>query len=203
MNYNELASKETIEKTILALKQNGIEALVVQNGEEAKQKVLKFLPKGAEVITMTSVSLNTLGLDKEINESGNYNAVMPKLYAMDRNTQNREMQKLGAAPAWAVGSVHAVTELGQVIVASNTGSQLPAYAYAGGNVVWVVGAQKLVENLDQGFKRVFEYVLPLESERAHKAYGVPGSNVSKILVINKELAPGRLTMVLVNEVLGF
>ena len=203
MNFNELASKETIEKTILALKQNGIEALVVENGEEAKQKVLKFLPKGAEVITMTSVSLNTLGLDKEINESGNYNAVMPKLYAMDRNTQNREMQKLGAAPAWAVGSVHAVTKEGQVIVASNTGSQLPAYAYAGGNVIWVVGAQKLVKNLDQGFKRVFEYVLPLESERARKAYGVPGSNVSKILVINKELAQGRLTMILVNEVLGF
>ena len=203
MNFNELASKETIEKTILALKQNGIEALVVENGEEAKQKVLKFLPKGAEVITMTSVSLNTLGLDKEINESGHYEAVMPKLYAMDRKTQNREMQKLGAAPAWAVGSVHAVTKEGQVIVASNTGSQLPAYAYAGGNVIWVVGAQKLVKNLDQGFKRVFEYVLPLESERARKAYGVPGSNVSKILVINKELAQGRLTMILVNEVLGF
>jgi hypothetical protein len=202
MNFNELATKEVVEQTIAALKQNGIEALVVQNGEEAKQKVLELLPKGAEVMTMTSMTLKTLGLDTEINESGNYEAVMPKLYAMDRKTHNREMQKLGAAPAWAVGSVHAVTQAGQVIVASNTGSQLPAYAYAGGNVVWVVGAQKLVENLDQGFKRIFEYVLPLENERAMKAYGKP-SSVNKSLIIDKEVVPNRITMIIVKEKLGF
>jgi len=112
------------------------------------------------------------------------------------------MQKLGAAPEYAVGSVHAVTEDGKVIIASNTGSQLPAYAYGSAHVIWVVGTQKIVANLEQGLKRIYEYVLPLESERLKKVYGVE-SNVSKLLIINKEIAPNRLTLILVKQKLGF
>jgi len=121
---------------------------------------------------------------------------------MDRKTQGLEMQKLGAAPEWAVGSVHAVTEDGKVIIASASGSQLPSYAYGSSHVVWVVGSQKIVKDLDEGMKRVREYVLPLESERAMKAYGQP-SSINKLLILNKEANPGRITMVIVKEKLGF
>ncbi len=128
---------------------------------------------------------------------------MPKLYSLDRETQGLEMQKLGAAPEWAVGSVHAVTQEGHVVIASNTGSQLPGYAYGSQHVVWIVGTQKIVENLDGAMKRIYDYVLPLESDRAHKAYGVDGSNVSKMLIVNKEVNPQRITLIFVNEKLGF
>ena len=123
--------------------------------------------------------------------------------SMDRKTQGREMQKIGATPDWTIGSVHAVTEEGQVLIASNTGSQLPAYAYGSSHVIWVVGTQKIVKNIDQGIKRVYEHSLPLESERAKKAYGVPGSFVSKILIVNKEISPGRVVIIFINEKLGF
>ena len=116
------------------------------------------------------------------------------------------MRKLGAAPDFAVGSVHAVTEDGHLLIASNTGSQLPAYVYSAGKVIWVVGAQKIVKDLDEGMKRLREYVLDLETARARKAYGLPddwNSFYSKVLVFRREVNPGRTHLVLVNEALGF
>lgn len=203
MNWNTIADQNTLDATVAALKANGVNAIVVDTAEDAKQKAIELLPKGAEVMTMTSETLQTIGLATEINESGNYDAVLPKLMSMNRETQGAEMQKYGAAPAYVIGSVHAVTQDGKVVVASNTGSQLPAYTYGSAHVVWVVGAQKIVANLDDAMKRIYEHVLPLESERAKKAYGVPGSNVSKLFILNKEVNPERITMILVKESLGF
>ncbi len=202
MNYTTIPSQDIIEKTIQNLKANGINVLVVKNGQEAKKKVFQLLPKNAEVMTMTSVTLDTLGISQEIIESGKYNAVRNTLAKMNRETQNLEMQKLGAAPEYAVGSVHAVTVDGHALIASNSGSQLPAYVYGSPHVIWVVGAQKIVKNTDEGIKRIYDYVLPLEDARAKKAYGV-GSFISKLLILNREQTPNRITMILVKEVLGF
>lgn len=200
--WEQLADENTIQKTIDALRVNGIEAEVVDNGRDAKKKVLKLIPKGAEVMNMTSVTLDTIGLSKEILESEKFNSIRKKLMAMDRSTQGLEMNKMGSVPDWTIGSVHAVTEDGKVMIASNSGSQLPAYVYGAGHVVWVVGAQKIVKDMDEGFKRIYEHSLPLEDARSRKAYGV-GSNVSKLLIINKETKPGRITLIFVRENLGF
>lgn len=197
-----LASEESIKKTALALEANNMKVLVVENREDAKRQVLELLPEGAEVFTMSSVTLDETGVAKEINESGKYNSIRNKLYAMDRNTQGREMAKLGAAPDWVVASVHAVAEDGHLLIASNTGSQLSAEAYGGGKVIFVVGTQKIVKDTEEGLRRIYEYCLPLEDARAQKAYGM-GSNVSKILIINKEVMPDRITVILVKEKLGF
>ena len=107
-----------------------------------------------------------------------------------------------STPDFIVGSVNAITRQGEVLIASNTGSQLAAYASGAEKVIWVVGAQKIVENLDGGFKRITDYVLPLESERLKKLFGVP-SNVSQILIFNKAVGPSRVTIIFVNENLGF
>ncbi len=200
--FGKLATDEQIKKAKKALAENGFKAEVFENSQEAKKKVLELLPKGAEVFTMTSQTLEVIGLDKEINESGKYNAVRPKLFAMDRTTQAREMVKLGAAPDWVVSSVHAVTEDGHLLIASNSGSQLSAEAYAGEKVIFVVGTQKIVKDTQEGLRRIYEYSYPLEDVRAQKAYGVR-SGVNKILIINKEIMPERITVILVKEKLGF
>lgn len=203
--YDQLADKQTIDRTSEALKANGINAIFAETSEDAKKAVLLQIPEGAEVMTMSSVTLGEVGLDEEINrKDSKYNPVRDRLYSMDRNTEVQEMNKLGAAPEYALGSVQAVTEDGKVLIASNTGSQLGAYSYGALNVIWVVGAQKLVKDLDEGLKRIYEHVLPLESERANKAYNITtGSSPSKILIINKEINPQRLTLILVGEKLGF
>ena len=203
MVYDKLPKKEVIERVAKALTDNGISAEIVQTREEARKKILQIIPKNAEVMVMTSMTLDDCGISREIGESGYYNPVRKKLMGMDRIKDNREMQKIGAAPEWVIGSVHAVTEEGHVLIASNTGSQLPAYVYGADNVIWVVGAQKIVKNTNKGIKRIYEHSLPLESERAKKAYGVPGSAVNKLLIFNKEIKSGRVRMIIVNEVLGF
>ena len=202
-DWTKLASDEVIKKTTDALKANGINAITVDSGEKAKEKVFGLLPLGAEVMNMSSVTLDTLGISKEINESGKYNSVKNKLMKMDRQTQGLEIQKLGASPEWAVGSVHAVTEDGQVMIASNTGSQLSAYAYGSAHVIWVVGVQKIVKDIDEAVKRIYEHCLPLESKRAKIAYGMEKSNASKTLTISKEIRPNRITLIFVKQLLGF
>lgn len=203
--WNVLPRKDVIEKTIKALAANGIEAHLAANVEEAKVKVLSFIPAGAEVFTTTSITLDEIGVSKEINESGKYDAVRPKLFRMDPRTQGREQRKLGAAPDFVVGSAHAVTESGQVLVASLTGSQLPGYAYGGGTLIWVVGAQKIVKDVDEGMQRINEYLIGKESDRARSAYGLPAefrTFPSKVLLFQREVQPGRVKLILVNQVLG-
>ncbi len=201
-NWSTPARDKSIKNAIQALKENGIEAVVVKNGKEAVKKVLEMVPEGSEVMTMSSVTVDSLGISKIINESGKYDSVKVKLGKMDREKDARQMRKIGASPDYAIGSVHAVTEDGKVIVASNTGSQLPAYTYGSEKVIWVVGSQKLVKNLAEGVKRLYGYTLPLEDARMKKAYGM-GSFVSKLLIINKEKTIGRLNMIIVKENIGF
>ena len=105
-------------------------------------------------------------------------------------------------PDYAAGSVHAVTEDGQVLIVSNTGSQLGPYAYGAGNVIWVVGAQKIVKDLNEGLQRIYEYCLPREKVHMQQLYST-GTGVNKILIVNKEFRPNRITMIIVKEELGF
>lgn len=203
MTYNTPKDYAEVEKTIKALEANNMIAVFAKDRSDAVSKVLEMIDAGSSVMTMTSVTLDELGIAKEINESGKFNSVREKFSKMDPKTQGTEMRAMAAAPDVTVGSVHAVTEDGKVIIASNTGSQLPAYVYGAGKVVWVVGTQKIVKDLDDGMKRLYEYTLPLESERAHKAYGVEASFVSKVLIVNKEVTPGRINIVFVPENIGF
>lgn len=205
-DFSRIPSKDVILRTQKALTQNGIETIVVPDRAEAFKTVLSFLPEKAEVFTLTSVTLDEVGITKEVNESGRFTSVRNALYALDPKTQGREQRKLGTAPDFAIGSAHAVTESGMVIVASFTGSQIPAYVYGAGTLIWVVGAQKIVANLEQGLKRIREYILPKETARARKAYNLPdsfNSYPSKILLFEKEIQPGRVKLVLVEETLGF
>lgn len=200
--WNTIPSDTIIEKTARALEKNNFAVTIIANKQQAKEKALSLIPTGVEVMDMTSITLDTLGITKEIHDSGKYIAIKKKLMAMDRKTQGREMQKLGATPEYAIGSVHAITQNGHALMASKTGSQLPAYVYGSSHVIWVVGAQKIVKNIDEGIKRVFEYSLPLEIERAQKAYGIE-SEVAKLLIFYKEIMPERIHIILVKESLGF
>jgi hypothetical protein len=145
--------------------------------------------------------MRELGITAEIDESGRYESIRSRLNALDRSTQAREMRKLGAAPDYIVGSAHAVTDDGEIIVGSGSGSQLGAYAYAGGHVILVVGHQKLVHDLGEGLRRVREYSLPREYARM-QSLGYPGSLLAKTLIIHHEPS-GRISVILVPETLGF
>jgi len=200
--FAQLATDEQIERTAKSLEANGIHTLIAQDGEEARRLFFEMVPDGSEVFLGASVTLEKLGIKEEIDKSGRFDAIRPKMFAMNRETQGREIRKLGGAPDFAAGSVHAVTEDGQVLIASKTGSQLGPYASGAGKVIWVVGAQKLVKDLNEGFRRIYEYCYPLEEEHMHQLYNT-GTGVNKVLVVIHEIRPDRITMIIVKEELGF
>jgi len=202
MTFARLASDEQLERAAQALEANNIHAVIAQSGAEAKKLVLELLPEDAEVYAAQSQTLEKLELSAEIDKSGRFDAVRPKIFALDRQTQMNEIRALIARPAFVVGSVQAVTEAGQALMASNTGSQLAAYASGAGKVIWVVGAQKIVKDLDEGLRRIQEYCYPLEDERIRALINM-GSAVKKVLIVNAEARPGRITLILVKEALGF
>ena len=201
-DFAELASDAEIERAAQALGAHGIHTLIAENGEEAEQMVFDLLPEGAEVFTASSQTLEQLDLPGALERSEQYDLVRTKLKRMDPGAQNREMVKLGATPEYIIGSVHAVTEDGRVLIASNTGSQLGPYSAGAEHVIWVVGAQKIVRDVEEGFRRIEEYAYPREDERLMRAKGVH-SGINKLLTVNKEIKPGRVTMIIVKEELGF
>lgn len=200
--FSRPASMQQLRAVSEAFESNGIVASLVGSGEEARQAVRSLLPVGAEVYNNTSRTLEVIGVAEDIERSGLYQPLRPRLYQMDREMQAREMRQLSAAPDWVVGSVHAVTEEGSLLIASASGSQLGPIVSGAGHVLLVIGAQKVVPNLTAGMRRIYEYCFPLEDQRARQAYGVP-SGVNNLLVINKAVVPGRITAIVVNESLGF
>ncbi len=201
-SYAKPATHAQVHRAAAHLKEHGIYAVVVPNRAEALRTVLSLIPEHSEVFTSTSETLAQIGVVRELEESSKYNSVRKRMMALDRATQEREIRKLSQAPQYAVGSVHAVTEEGDLLIASATGSQIGPYAYGAEKVIWVVGAQKVVPTIQDGLKRLREYAYPMEDSRALKAYGV-NSGLNKILIISKEINPGRATVILVQEALGF
>ncbi len=200
--FTKLATEERIARVVKALEANGMKVLIAENGEEAKKLVLEMVPQGAQVYTNQSQTLDKLGLRDEFDKSGRYDALRPKVFALDRKTQADEMRRLRSVPDYIIGSIQAITEKGQVMTSSFGGSQLAPYAYGAGKVIWIVGTQKLVKDLDEGFRRIEEYSYPLEDARLQAALGIH-SAVGKTLIVNREVVPGRITIVLVKEELGW
>ena len=200
--FARLAPEHGIRAALDALERSGITTHFVDTDEAARDVVRSILPPGAEVYNNTSRTLEVIGVAEDIERSGRYQPLRPRLYRMDREMQGHEMRQLSAAPNWVVGSVHAVTDDGSLLIASASGSQLGPIVSGAGHVVLVIGGQKIVANLTAGLRRIYEYCFPLEDRRARQAYGVP-SGVNNILIINHVATPGRVTAILVNKTLGF
>ena len=202
--YTTLATSSVIDATIAALKKNNISAMVVDTEEEAITQATSLIPEGSEVMTATSKTLEKLGLDTLFNDSGKYNSIKSQLKKLNREHDGLKMQKLGAAPEYVIGSVHAVTKDGKIVIASGSGSQLPSYSYSAPNVIWIVSTKKIVKDVEEGLDRIYQHILPLEDKRMKEVYGPEsGSTPRKILIINSELNPKRINIVFVKKNLGF
>jgi hypothetical protein len=191
-----------VKRAVAALQANGITVLRASDAAVAKRIVLDLIPEASPVHQGASQTLEVLGITYEIEKSGRYDALRPRIWSMDRETEADEIRRLGAAPDVMLGSVHAVTETGSLLAASMSGSQLGPYVSGAGRVILVVGTQKIVTDLEEGLLRINEYAWRLEDARAQAAYGIR-SAVNKVVIINREITPGRITVVLVDEVLGF
>src|SRR5438270_7231681 len=163
--FAQAATSERLESVARALEARGFSTILAADPVDAKQRILTMLLEGAEVHVALSETMAKLGLTEEIEQSGRYDAVRPKLMKLDRQTQRREMRKLGSAPDYILGSAHAITEDGVILVGSGSGSQLGPYAHSAEHVILAVGHHKIVRTIEEGLQRLTEYSLPLEYAR--------------------------------------
>src|SRR5689334_8765280 len=201
-HFADPAPAERLERAAAALSAHGFTVEILDDAAAARIRVKDLIPEGASVFTGASETLRLSGIDADINTSGRYDAVKTRSVALDRVRDLDEIWRLISTPDVIVGSVHAVTETGSLVIASASGSQLPGYAGGAARAIWVVGAQKVVPDLSTALRRVEDHCLPLESDRAQAVYGQP-SAINRMLVLNAEPHPGRGTVLLLREAIGF
>lgn len=196
------ASTAELEALAARLKERNFEPVIVEDAAAARAAVLERLPEGSEVHSAKSKTLEDIGVFQELMESDRYDYLRKRYFKMDRNTQAREMRKLVAAPDIMVGSVQAVTEAGQLVVASASGSQMGPYSAASGKLILVVGSQKIVPDLEAALRRIREYVTPYEDARLRAQMGV-GTKLARVLILERDFMPGHTTVILVKEPVGY
>ncbi len=200
MEWNKLADDDIIAKTAEALRSHGFEVFVTKDSAEAKKKVEELIPEGSEVMDASSITLHQTGI-KDMLMEARYKSLRKEVLAANNKDVRDALRRRASSADWGVGSVQAVTQDGKMVTASASGSQVALYAYGAAHLIIVVGTNKIVKDLDEAFRRIHEHAIPLEDERAKKAYGM-GTSLNKILILEKE-RPGRIRVVLVKETLGF
>ena len=200
--FTTLPDEHALQTTVVALEEHGFSVEIAGDLDAARQAVLARIPEGSSVMTNASVTLDQTGIADAINDgAGRWESARNKMFALDFATHAQQMKAIGGQPDYALGSVHAITRDGTLVIASASGSQLASYAWGAANVIFVIGAQKLVPGLDAARERIYQHSLKLEDARAQAAYG-QHSYVGKVLEIHQEL-PGRIHIVLVRQPLGF
>jgi hypothetical protein len=200
-SFADPVTADRLERAASALTANGFSAEVL-DAAAVRSRVKELIPVGASVFTGASETLRLTGIDEDINTSGRYQAIKPRLLAMDRVAEADHFRRLLASPDVIIGSVAALTETGSLVIASGSGSQLPGYAGGAARAIWIVGAQKVVPDLSTALRRVEEHALPLESARTQEVYGWP-SAINRLLILNREFQPGRGTVLLLREAIGY
>ena len=201
-SFAEPATAPRLERAAAALAAHGFTVEILNDAAAARVRIKDLIPAGASVFTGASETLRLAGIEEDINAGGRYDAIRARGQAMNRATQLAEIWRLMSTPDVIMGSVHAVTETGSLVIASASGSQLPGYAGGSLRAIWVVGAQKVVPDLSTALRRVEEHCLPLESGRAMTVYGKP-SAINRLLILNAEPQPGRGIVLLLREAIGF
>src|SRR6201989_2891770 len=200
--FTTLPDENTLQATVVALEEHGFSVEVAGDLDAARQAVLARIPEGSSVMTNASVTLTETGIADAINDGGSrWESARNKMFALDFATQAQQMKAIGGQPDYALGSVHAITRDGTLVIASASGTQLASYAWGAANVIFAVGAHKLVPTLAAAHERVYQHSLPLEDARAQAAYG-QHSQAGKILELHQEL-PGSIHIVLIRQQVGF
>jgi len=195
------ASAATVGRLAAHLQARNFDVVVVQTGAEAKEEVLKRIPDGIRIHSGKSKTLEDIGLFDTLMGSDEFDFVRKQTLKMDRTTQGREMVKLGATPDLMINSVQAITEAGQLVVVSASGSQIGAISAGAEKLILVVGSQKIVPDLDAAFQRIQEHVLPYEDARLMEILGIHTA-WTRTLILERDFTPGRTTVILVKDPVG-
>ena len=201
--WNRIPDDATIQKTVATIEARNIRVILVDTAKDALQAVVDLIPEGGEVMNGFSTTLVEIGYDQVLEENPkgwrNYHAVI----TAENDTEKRHaLRRKSVAADYFLSGVQAIAESGEVVGCDKTGSRTGAWPHAAANLILVSGANKIVSTLDDALRRCQEYALPLEEQRAQHVYGT-GSYIGKYVVLDREDADGRVTLVLIREPLGY
>jgi acyl-CoA hydrolase len=200
-DFSAPASEAALEALAGRLRERNFEVVIVDDGAAAREEVLKRIPEGASVHSGKSKTLEDAGIFDALMESDRHDFIRKRTSKMDRMTQRDEMRRASAAPDVMLGSAHALTESGQIVITSASGSQIGPIASGAGKLILVIGSQKIVPDLDTAFRRIRDYVFPYEDARLREQLGV-GTKITRTLILESDFMPGRTTVILVRQPIG-
>jgi LUD domain len=201
VDYTTPASETALEALAARLRERNFEVLIVDGADAAREAVLERIPEGASVHSGKSKTLEDAGIFGALMESSRHDFIRKRTLKMDRQTQRDEIRRISSTPDVMLGSAHAVTEAGQIVITSASGSQIGPIASGAGRLILVIGSQKIVPDLDAAFRRIRDHVFPYEDARLREQLGV-GTKITRTLILESDFMPGRTTIILVRKPLG-
>ena len=201
MDYTAAATEEKLQALAEKLRARNFEVIIVDDGAAAKAAVLERIAEGASVHSGKSKTLEDAGIFAELMESDRYDFIRKRTMKLDRVAQRDQIRKAWAAPDVMINSAHAVTEGGQLVITSASGSQIGPIASGAGKLILVIGSQKIVPDLDAAFRRIEDHVFPYEDARLRETMGAP-TKITRTLILESDYMPGRTTVILVREPIG-
>ena len=201
IDFSAAASDAQLEALADKLRAANFEVVIVDDASQARNEVLQRIPEGASVLSGKSKTLEDAGIFEELMQSDKYDFIRKRTSKMDRRTQHDDIRRAWAAPDVMLSSAHAVTEAGQIVITSASGSQIGPIASGAGHLILVIGSQKLVSDLETAFDRISQHVFPYEDARLREQMGV-GTKITRTLILDQDFVPGRTTIVLVRQPIG-
>ena len=196
------ANAVSITRTIAALAARNVDAVLVENGEAALTKLLELVPEGSEVFVNTSETLDTIGYTAYMHGNERYVNLHDRMMAQPDAATQREFRRKTTTAEYFVGSVQAIAESGEIVIASSSGSQIGAYSYGAKHVVLVAGTQKICPTLADAEARTRGFALE-RHDRWLEGRGASPTPIGKYLVMEHEPVVGRISMILIPENLGW
>jgi len=199
----EIINEKKLKEVVENIKSRGINVILVNNKKQALEKIKEMIPKGSEVSNGSSTTLDEMGFIDYLKSGKHGWRNIHEEIIKEKNMQKQmDLRRKSVTAEYFLGSINAIAKTGELVACDASGSRVSAYPFAAKNLILVAGTNKISENLEEAIKRVREYVYPLEDERAQKEYGMP-STMGKWVIIEREIFPNRITLILVKEKLGF
>lgn len=203
MEWSRLPDHGAVAEAIAGLQARNFNPVLVEDCEAALEKLKQLIPSGAGVVTGASTTLEEIGFIEFLKtETHPWNNWKDRILCERDPTKRLELRRTATTSDYFLGSVQAITRDGVVLACDATGSRQGAYIYGARHVIWVVGLNHLVSDLDSGFRRLREHCLPLQGAAMRRS-GAPGSYIGKIVVYERERQQRRITTLLVRAVLGY
>ena len=201
--WNSIPSPDVVDKTVREIEARGIKVLISRNAEEALDALKKIIPPGAEVMNGSSTTLIEIGYEEYITGGRSGWKVVHDLIRAENDDKKRaDLRRKSVTADYFLSGANAIASTGEIVACDASGSRVGAWPFAAGHLILIVGINKIVPTLEDALKRVREYAYRLENVRAQKAYGTP-SVIGKCVILAHEKNEGRITLIIVNEALGY